>query len=291
MGLFRHTYLMHGGEPMKDSARMRRRFAAEIESRCAWQERDRFGEALVKATGTEVPRSGDSYFPGSAILSAQTPVSDVLDAVTVFHRYLLRRSLSVSHYELATERARQVSSWIAFVQEVFTQENLGYRVDKNGEVHYHVDGEFARNHASALAVLEGPRFANARAEYEDAFKHLDARPPERSQAARCVFVAAEILAKELVPTAQNLNKRMVEGVLKATCLALLGGDETEQKVWGGMFESFGPWVDAMHNYRHGQVAGDVVEPSEDLTVHILSTGAALVRTLALCLRKTPEPAA
>ena len=49
---------------------------------------------------------------------------------------------------------------------------------------------------------------------------------------------------------------------------------------GGMSNSLADWVDALHNYRHGQGVPEPVAPSEELAVYVLSSGAAFARQLA-----------
>lgn len=157
---------------------------------------------------------------------------------------------------------------------------MGYRLDEECGVHYFVDEEFERNRMGTLAGLNSPLLANARQAYEDAFRHLDSVPRDTKAAVRSIFEAAEILAKQIVPEAQRLNGKIIDGHLRAKCLAALGGDVTEQKSLAKVFDSFGDWVDAMHYYRHGQAGDEPVAPSEDLAVHAISTGSAYIRLLA-----------
>ena len=57
---------------------------------------------------------------------------DVLDLVTIAFRQL---------------RAANYSSenWLRNIQRIFQEENVAYRVDALGGVHFYVDEEFARN--------------------------------------------------------------------------------------------------------------------------------------------------
>jgi len=47
----------------------------------------------------------------------------------------------------------------------------------------------------------------------------------------------------------------------------------------GLFAGFADWVDAVHNYRHGQGLPEPVAPPIDLTVYMLSSGASFLRWL------------
>jgi hypothetical protein len=95
-----------------------------------------------------------------------------------------------------------------------------------------------------------------------------------------MFETAEVLLKQLFPDARNLNRKIVETRLKALVQGQHGGDSTEQTVWGFLADGFGDWVDAIHNYRHGQAADEPVAPSEELAVFLLSGGCTYVRALA-----------
>ena len=146
------------------------------------------------------------------------------------------------------------------------------------EVHYLVDEEFERNRASTLAVLDQRRYAGVRAAIEDAYRHMDSNPADTKAAVRSVFEALEILVKQMVKTS-NLNKWVVENRLKERCLALYAGNPVGATVVGGLFDSLALWVDALHNYRHGQVDDEPVAPDESLCVHIISVCSSYIRWL------------
>ena len=55
-----------------------------------------------------------------------------------------------------------------------------------------------------------------------------------------------------------------------------------------MCNSLGLWVEAVHNYRHGQRAEEPVAPSVDTAVLILSVGAAHLRQLAGWATREPS---
>ena len=47
----------------------------------------------------------------------------------------------------------------------------------------------------------------------------------------------------------------------------------------GLFDGFADWVDALHNYRHGQPSKQPVAPSEEVAIYVLSSGSAFLRWL------------
>jgi hypothetical protein len=168
--------------------------------------------------------------------------------------------------------------WMNFVERVFKEENLGYKLDSKCGVHYFVDEEFERNRFSALSGLMKPQYAGIRAAYEDAYRYMDSIPADSKAAVRAMFEAIEILVKQMVQT-NNLNKYSVEKLLKDKCMPLYSDNEISQKVLSQMFDGFAQWVDAIHNYRHGQPNDEPVAPTEDMCIYILSSGSSFLRWL------------
>ena len=111
-----------------------------------------------------------------------------------------------------------------------------------------------------------------------AYQYLDNDPIDTKGAVRSIFESIEILVKQMVP-AKNLNKWIVENTLKEKCLEAYANDETAKKVMSQMFDSFSKWVDAIHNYRHGQADQDPVAPPVNITIYIISSGTSFLRWL------------
>jgi hypothetical protein len=264
------------GVPEKDSVRMRRRLLQQFQTIIPdRRERALLGQRVIAETGAELGFNGIIYDWHAFFLNA--PLRDLLDAVTVLYHSLLE---DIS--------PREAAEWLVFVQRVFREENVSFSIDKRGGVHFAVDEEFEHNRRSALAVLDHPQMANARASFEDAFRHLEADPPERKAAVRSIFETAEILAKQLVPGASRLNSNLVLGNLKRALHSIRAADAVENSVFDKLLDGFRDWVEALHDYRHGQDTPDPVVPSEELTVFALSTGASYVRLLASCLARAPK---
>jgi hypothetical protein len=192
---------------------------------------------------------------------------DILDSITLTYQ-----TVRDSGWKQSAEQ------WKSFVARNLKEENLGYRLDANGGVHYFVDEEFERNRYSTLSVLEESRYIAVRSAYEDAYRHLDNNPVDTKAAVRSIFESIEILVKQMVET-KNLNKWIVENTLKEKCLSPYKNDKTAIRVASQMFDGFARWVDGLHNYRHGQGEEQPVAPTEGLTVYILSSGSAFLRWL------------
>lgn len=263
------------GQPTRDSTRFRNRLAAFFEQHID----NAFGYEVKRLyemeTGAKVPWHGMTWVFADVFRKAE--LRDVFDAITMVFRAAL-----------AKQDRRSASAWLGFVERAMREENVGNTVDGQCIVHYHVDQEFERNRAATVAALERPELAAVRAAFEDAYRHLDSDPRDTKAAVRSMFEALEILSRSLVPEAKNLNRWLVKNTLRQKCLAVAAADAIEQKVTSGLFDGMAEWVEAIHNYRHGQAEQEPVAPSEDLAVHILSTGSAYLRQLAIFAQRTDK---
>lgn len=255
--------------PVRDSQRFRNRLVAYYNDHCGKDISRSIKKIIEMETGAKVPFGYDSYRIDSFIEKSET--RDVLDAITIIYRVLRGRGLPTS--------VKCAEDWRLFVSRVLSEENLGYKLDSKCGVHYFVDEEFERNRFSTLSILDDPKYNATKAAYEDAYRHMDNDPMDTKAAVRSMFESIEILVRQMVET-KNLNKRVVENSLKEKCLSLYGEDKTTLKVTGELFDGFARWVDALHNYRHGQASDEPVAPSEGVAIYILSSGSAFLRWLA-----------
>jgi hypothetical protein len=258
------------GAPTRDSERFRNRVAAFYEqARLDGSLEVAVAQKFERETGSRVPTSVGGFLFSEVFRRAK--IRDVLDAITIVYEVLKKARIP--------DRAEQ---WLNFVDRAMRETNVGYSIDRSGVVHHRVDEEFERNRVASIAVLEHPQFLATRAALDDAYRHLDADPQDTKASVRSMFESIEILARQVVPEARNLHKRLVATELKQKCLSVSGSDETERHLLSGLFDSMSDWVDAMHLYRHGQAGPDPVAPSLDTAVLILSTGTAYLRHLAVC---------
>jgi hypothetical protein len=79
---------------------------------------------------------------------------------------------------------------------------------------------------------------------------------------------------------QNLSRKVVENILITQCLSTINGDSVMTSTIDKLINSMADWVDALHNYRHGQVSDEPIAPNEELTIHIISTGSSYIRWLS-----------
>ena len=250
--------------PARDSQRFRNRLAAYYRDKLNKNYGYEIRNIIESETGAKVPHS--PVYSGIPDFFKENELRDVLDSVTLIYTAIKE---NYSHND---------KEWMNFVERVFKEENLGYKLDSECVVHYFVDEEFERNRFSALSVLMKPQYAGIRAAYEDAYRYMDFVPADSKAAVRAIFEAIEILVKQMTQ-AKNLSKWVVENSLKEKCLPLYATDEISKKVVSEMFDGFAKWVDSIHNYRHGQPNDIPIAPTEDMCIYILSSGSAFLRWL------------
>ncbi len=249
--------------PVRDSQRFRNRLAAYYMDNLDEYYCGEIIKIIKTETGAVIPSSGYGY--NVCDFFKENPIRDVLDAITLIYQVVASSHLG--------ER------WKSFVSRVLSEENLGYKLDSKCSVHYFVDEEFERNRFSTLSILDDPKYNATKAAYEDAYRHMDNNPMDTKAAVRSMFESIEILVKQMVKT-KNLNKWVVENLLKEKCLTLYKDDGTTFKVTCELFDGFAHWVDALHNYRHGQASDEPVAPSEGVAIYVLSSGSSFLRWLA-----------
>lgn len=249
---------------LRDSQRFRNRLAAFY-----WKSLHDYQDKIVTAIhleiGANVPTTAYSYDVSDFF--KKTDLRDLLDSITVIYNTLIGFSHSV-----------KAENWKQFIQRAFSEENMGYRLDTKCGVHYYIDEEFERNRYSTLSALENSRYNAIRDAYDMAYKYLDSDPIDTKGAVRSIFESIEILVKQMVDT-KNLNKWIVENTLKEKCIGAYAKDETAKKVISQMFDGFAQWVDAIHNYRHGQADIEPVAPPVNVAIYIISSGTSFLRWL------------
>jgi len=252
--------------PLQDSKAFRTRIAAYLEQTHHDRARD-FAAHLKRELGVAVPS-----FRGPGGISYE--ISDFLDSTDIT---TLLNTVTAVWRVLRVPYSNESEKWRQFVARALHEENLGYTIDDKGGMHYYVDEEFERNRVSALRSLDAPKHAAVRTAFELAHSYLEANPPDTKAAVRSMFESVEILGKLMDPDAERLNRKLIEKLkLLSTGTQT---DAIEIKAREKMFDGFADWVDAIHNYRHGQATEDPIAPSIGFAVYTLATGAAMLRML------------
>lgn len=261
---FSHVYIDRG-EPQKDSERFRKRLGGYIDQHFH-DYRKEISRTIKRELGVDVPTPFTGYYDVANFM-IKSALRDVLDSITVIWNIL---------------DEGDASEWLVFVQRVFEEENLGYRVDEQGGVHYFIDEEFERNRVSALSCLTKPRYAAVEASFEDSHSKLDSKPSDTKGSVRSIFEAVEILYKLLIDSKEKdrLNSSGVRSNLKPIVGKLYGNDKTALTAAEHLLDGLCDWIDALHMYRHGQKVEEPSNPPMGLAIQMLSSGATYLRWLA-----------
>jgi hypothetical protein len=193
--------------------------------------------------------------------------------VTVVYRQLVA---DAEEYPLRTDR---VGSWLSEVSRIFSEENVHYRVDTKGGVHFYFDEEFSHNQAAAIAVLNGSRYVNALRSFEGALAALSQAPPDGKAAIRSTFAALEGLFRLMFPNSPRLTAKEAEK-LQPLIQRLHTADATALRASDKMLDAFKEWIEAAHFYRHEPGKEEVAQPPLTLAVYVCSVGASHLRWLA-----------
>jgi hypothetical protein len=197
---------------------------------------------------------------------------DVLDTLIIAYTLLRASREDAAHYgQVSSEFLREISL-------VFEQENLAYRLDEAGGVHFAIDAEFQATRASALKVLSPARYENSRMLFEQAHSQLDIIPPNGKAAIRDVFAAVEGLFRLMFPKAPRLAGDQVDKYLRNVAV-LAEFDQTTSHAIGKLINSFKEWIESAHFYRHEPGSEEPAQPPLTLTVALVSSGSNYLRWL------------
>jgi len=261
---FSQVYLNQGTQ-INDSERMRNRISA-FHSDLRDDDRHKIVELIHIETGAKVPFMG-TYFSLTRFVE-KCPIRDLLDAITIIYRYFL-----------AGGQTRRSQAWHAFVTRVFKEENLGYRLDEKGGVHFFIDEEFERNRSTLISLLaQQPSVLSA---FEKAYNFLDRDPPDTANSIRAIFEAMEILYKHIINAQgkDRLNSVGVQKKLKPLLQEKYSDSEVVSTATDHLMDGLCDWLDAGHMYRHGQKTDEPQAPPLEYAVLYVSQGASYLRFL------------
>ena len=263
---FSHVYVPRG-EPVRDDPRMRHRLAALIST---FQDFENFGGVIERELGTHVPSSQFGYRDWKKFFT-EAQLVDVLDLVTVGFRFL--QTMHIKKEVNSPER------WRNEVRRIFAEQNVHYRVDDHGGVHFSFDQQFDNSLASAIAALRGARYKNSLHLFNEAVDAMGKVPPDGKGAVRFTFAAVEGLFRLMFPDAAKLTAKesqRLAGVIQKKFEA----DVTARRAAQKLLNAFGDWIDAAHFYRHEPGSEEPAQPPLTLAVYMVSEGAAHLRWLA-----------
>lgn len=268
--LFSRVYLRRN-EPLRDSQRFRTRLTGYFLDNF-WDLRRDFIKAVKRELGVTVPVfavTTQSYEWNIPAFFASAELRDILDSI----------SLTIAILRMKHQNQR-IQPYLTFVQRALHEENMGYRLDPQGGVHYIVDDEFERNRISALACLNDPKFSAVASSMEGAFAKMDAEPFDTKGSVRDMFEAVETLTKLISNSSQDLTERFVKQTLKPLAQSIYQKfDASAISVADLLLEGMCHWVNAGHKYRHGQKTAEPIAPPLEITILFLSGGAGYIRWL------------
>lgn len=184
---------------------------------------------------------------------------DLLDTITIIYRSTI-------------DRDRQ--KYLEFVARAMREENLSYRLDGEGGVHFYVDEEFERSRASTLSGLEGAQCAAAREAFEDAHRALLAADP--LSAVRRSFDAVENVFKVRF-SVPRLGASEIKGNLTPYLSTIYSGRVADAA--GRLAASFAEWTNAGHQFRHAPGEADPSPPPMDMAISMVAGAANYLRWL------------
>lgn len=239
-----------------------------------WEMLTEHSDALVpiihRETGAKVPFIYNSY--SLPKFFEQCEIRDLLDSITIIFQHLLC-------IDRVWGKSSYATVWHKFVSRVFSEENVGYRLDKEGGVHFYIDEEFERIRSTLISSLTSQPAVKDFVERAHSF--LDQDPPDTGSAVKSMFEALEILYKHIVNAVgkDRLNSKGVQEKLKPILQKSLSSDPVASKAVDHIMDSFCDWIDAGHMYRHGQKLEEPSPPPLDYAVLFISLGSSYLRYL------------
>ena len=247
---------------------MRRRLAELLND---FPELEDVGHTLPRKLGIDPRRRGYVNWPE---FCAECELQDLLDTITLAYRHAAETGEAKGY-----PSRRHPQSFCTEAGQIFKEENVHYRVDARGGVHFRYDAEFEHSRAATITALQGSRYRATLALFEGAMAALVKVPPDGKTAIRDTFGAAEILFKLTFPNSPRLTAGEADK-LEPLLQRLYATDKVAISAACKLLSAFKDWVDASHIYRHEAGREEPVQPPLPLALHMVSVGASSVRWLA-----------
>ncbi|WP_020174063.1 hypothetical protein [Methyloferula stellata] len=260
---FSQIYIDRGGA-LRDDARMRQRLSASLPERGI----DNLAKELHSELGIVVRFGPYGVYWNDFYEEAE--LRDVLDSVTLIFNILNRDHL----FE------RRAKDYLKTVSRIFAEQNVGYKVDDLGVVHFVVDEEFERGRNTCIAALHLPRYVAVAANLDKAFSVLDTTPPDGKSSVRSVFDALEGLFRLMFTNAHRLGGSEIDQYLRPAIARTYMPGSADLRAAGKFLDSMKDWVETAHFYRHEQGKEEPAQPPLDIAVALISTGTGFLRWLA-----------
>ena len=236
-------------------------------------------ERIEKETGVRVPWHGGRY--SLDLFFQKAELRDVLDGITHVYRALMDKADERARYitESYTLRAAALD-WKKFVGRVLVEEHSTYELDSDCNVRYAVDEAYALNRKATLNGLQVARWDASRAEFERAFSAMDGDKQDTNGAVRAMAASVESCVKVMLSNGvARVGPAEVEKKLWPVVQSVYGADKTAADAAHQVLNSLADWINATHQYRHGQGMDSEVHVPAELATQLLTSGSAFLRWL------------
>jgi hypothetical protein len=258
---FTSVYLERS-EPTRDSRRFRARLGNFLDSSSSHNTEDA-AEEIALEIGERVDTGYEGY--QWSIYIKRISINDLLDSITIMYQSFVVGTNP--HF------AREFHN---FVARAFREENVGYRIDEKGGVHFYADEDFERSRTSTISGLDQPRYGAAAEAYEDAHAALSGAEPDTLLAVRRAFDAVENLFKMMfsVPRLGATEVKSKLGPDLPQTYPGRAGDSAKL-----LADGFASWVNAAHQFRHAPGVPDPSPPPLGLALVMVSSAGTYLRWL------------
>lgn len=218
---------------------------------------DGLRSAIQTELGVRPPAYMEDFFK-------KAELRDFLDSLTLLHAVLSKRDTS------------HAARWRNFVQRVFDEEGLPYRIDSRGGVHPTVDREFDRTRQSIIRGLDEAALKSARVSMDAAFDAMRVEGSDTLAMVRNAFDALENHLKSKFSVAR-LGTKEIDKHIRPLIASKYDGRAAEAA--NLLVSSYAKLVDAAHQYRHADGEPEPTPPPLELAVAFVALSAAFLRLL------------
>ncbi len=245
-------------DKLADSTRARRRIMTIAFDACNF---DKFPNDVERELGVQYPRGYSTH----ERFFTECTIDDFLSSVTILLRNLKDR---FRFQRIRDEFAR-----------VFREENLHYRIDDKGGVHFYIDDAFQRSVDAAIASLGQPKFVAAKNALEQTLNDFSGDSPSGKSLIRGVFESVESVF--LVVANDSKTNRLSSPAIDQHFRPLLevryaSVPEKADKI-DRITTLIKTWVNTAHPFRHGAPFDQIHEAPLDYAVFIADQGMAILR--------------
>jgi hypothetical protein len=170
-------------------------------------------------------------------------------------------------------------NFITFVERVFRESKVAYRLDDHGGVHPFVDAAFTVELNELVRGFSDNDLDAARQHILDAEKALLPSDPDTRKAVRASFDAVENVFRLLFPECNRLNKHFVDRHLRPYVNSIYSTENYEISPMNEIVNSFIHWIAAGHPYRHEPGKAEITAPSMGFAIQFVSHGISYARWL------------